>query len=162
MADTRGDAENVGTDVAPAAKSKWPSRIGLMAGALGAIGAVVAGVIVVYGPHPDAVLAKTAEEVTLDVLLLVNSEAYFQVDGSTLRAHESFEGWDVWSGSNAYGSPCLVAIAPAADWVRIECTPAPAELVADTFPYSQSDDRLIRFILDGDTVEAWVYPHAEA
>jgi hypothetical protein len=35
-------------------------------------------------------------------------------------------------------------------------------VIADTFPASQSDSRMIRFVLHGDTVDAWVYPHEGA
>jgi hypothetical protein len=163
VADAHGDADEVGADVAPAAKSKWPSRIGLSAGALVAIGAVVTTVIMVGGPRPDATLRQTGEGASLDALALINAEySFVRIDGSTLRAHESFAGWDVLTGSNAFGAPCLVAIAPTDDWVRIECTPAPAQQVADTHPYTQPDGPMIRFILAGDAVEAWVYPHAKA
>lgn len=162
VADPPVSADDVGADVAPAAKSKWPGRIGLTLGALVAVGVVVTTVIVASGPRPDATLAQTGADASLDVLQVVNREPYFEIEGSSLRAHDSFEGWNVFSGSNAYGSPCLVVISQDAEWVRIECTPAPAELIADTFPGSQSDSRMIRFVLHGDTVDAWVYPHAEA
>lgn len=161
-ADAPADADDVGAVSAPAVTSKWPSRIGLSAGALVAVGAVVATMIAVSGPRPDATLAQIPGPAPLDVLVVVNTEPYFRIDGSTLRAYESFGGWDIWSGSNRYGSQCLVAIAPTDDWIRVECTPEPAQLVADTFPYSQPDGPMIRFVLVGDAVQAWVYPHAEA
>jgi len=147
-------------DVARAAKSKWPRRLGLATGALVAVGAVVTMVLVVNAPRPDATLMRTGELPTVDDLAAIAGEPYFRVEGSTLRVHESFEGWNVFTGSNDYGAPCLVVISD--DYLRIECTPAPAQLIADTFPRSQSDDSMLRFILNGDVVEAWVYPHTEA
>ncbi len=163
VADVPVSSDEVGADAAAAGNSKWPSRIGLIAGALVAIGAVVTTVIVVNSPRPDATLTQTGEDAPLDALLLINDEyAFALIDGASLRAHESFEGWDIYSGSNGFGAPCLVAVAPTDDWLRIECTPEPAQQVADTFPYSQPDGPMIRFILSGDTVEAWVYPHAKA
>jgi len=156
-------AGEIAVDAAPAGNAKWPIRIALVAGVLIAIGAVVTAVLVASGPRADATLPQTGEDASLDVLLLlVATEPHFEVDGATLEQHESFEGWDILSGFNDYGSPCLVAIAPTDEWVRIECTPAPAQLVADTHPFTQPDGPMIRFILDGDTVEAWVYPHAKA
>jgi hypothetical protein len=117
-------------------------------------------VLVVNAPRPDATLMRTGELPTVDDLAAIAGEPYFRVEGSTLRVHESFEGWNVFTGSNDYGAPCLVVISD--DYLRIECTPAPAQLIADTFPRSQSDDSMLRFILNGDVVEAWVYPHTEA
>jgi hypothetical protein len=161
-ADPHVSADEVGADADAVARSKWPGRIGLGIGASVAVVVVVTTVIVASGPGPDATLEQTGADASLEVLQIVNREPYFEVEGSSLRAHQSFEGWDVFSGSNAYGSPCLVVISQDAEWSRIECTPAPAELIADTFPASQSDSRMIRFILDGDTVDARVYPHAGA
>lgn len=161
-ADAQTSAGGAGGAVAPAVKSKWRGRIGLAVGALLAVSAVVGVMILASVPRPDATLSETDEDVSLDVLQVVNSESRFEIDTSTLRSHEIFEGWDVWSGSNAYGSPCLVAIAPTGDWVRVECTPSPGELFADTFPYPLRGGGIIRFELHGDTVEAWVYPAAEA
>jgi len=153
----------VSDEPAPMVRSKWPARIGMATGALVAVGAVVAMVIMISGPRPDATLAKTGEGASLDDLLLINEEGSFlHIYGSTLRAHESFEGWAILTGSNTYDAPCLVAIAPARDWLRIECTPMPAQQVVDTHPYTQPDGPMIRFIVNGDTVEAWVYPHARA
>ena len=134
-----------------------------MAGALAAIGAVATTVLLVSAPRPDATLVKTGDLPSVDALALIEAEYFFaRIDGSSLRAHEGFEGWDIFAGSNAFGAPCLVAIAPTDDWVRIECTPQPAQLVADSHPYTQPDGPMIRFILHGDVVEAWVYPHVEA
>ena len=147
----------------PTVKWEWPARIGMATGALVAVGAVVAMLIVVSGPRPDATLAKTGEGASLDDLVLINEEGSFRrIYGSTLQVHESFEGWAILTGSNAYGAPCLIAIAPARDWIRIECPPTPAQQVADTHPYTQPDGPMIRFIVNGDIVEAWVYPHARA
>lgn len=157
------DSVQVSDEPAPTVKSRWPGRIGVAAGALVAIGGVVAMLIAVSGPRPDATLAKTGEGASLDVLALINSDhAFVHIYGSTLRAHESFQGWDIFTGSNTYGAPCLVVIAPTEDFVRVECTPAPAKQVADSHPYTQPDGPMIRFIVNGDIVEAWVYPHAKA
>jgi hypothetical protein len=161
-ADPHANADEVGADAAPFARSKWPRRIGWAVGALLAVGVVATTIIIASGPRPDATLTQTGADASLEVLQLVNREPHFEVEGASLRAHESFEGWDVFSGSNAYGSPCLVVISQDAELVRVECTPAPAELIADTFPASQSDSGMIRFVLHSDTVDAWVYPHAEA
>jgi len=157
--DESAHADEAEADVMLAAKSKLPGRFGLAAGALIAVGAVVTMVFVVNSPWPDATLLRTGELPTVDVLAKIAGEPYFRVEGSTLRVHESFEGWNVFTGSNFYGAPCLVVISD--DEMRIDCTPAPAEPIADTFPRSQSDDRMVRFILNGDVVEVWVYPHPE-
>ena len=161
-ADEPARADQAGADVTLAAKSKWPVRFGLAAGALIAVGAVLTMVLVVNAPRPDATLLRTGDLPTVDVLAKIAGEPYFRVEGSTLRAHESFEGWNVFTGFNAYGAPCLVVISDDAEALRIECTPAPAQPIADTFPRSQSDDSMLRFVLNGDVVEAWVYPHTEA
>ena len=123
-------------DVAPAPSSKWRGRIPLLIGAVAAVAAVVIMVIVVSQPRPEATLEQTGEPAGLDVLVVVNC-------GTTVRDRwvhaarhtRDSRGWDIWSGSNVFGSPCLVAIAPDGQWVRMECTPEPAKLVADTFPY---------------------------
>jgi hypothetical protein len=133
-----------------------------MVGALVAIGAVVAAFIVASGPRPDATLEQTGEGAPLDALALIQAEySFLGIEGSTLRAYESFEGWDILSGSNRFEAPCLVAIAPTKDWISIECTPEPAQLVADTHPYTQPDGPMIRFTVEGDAVQVWVYPHAK-
>jgi hypothetical protein len=161
-ADAHGGADEVGADVVPALSTKWRDGIPLLLGAVAAVAVVVIMVIVVSQPRPDATLDQTGEPAGLDVLVVVNSEPQFVIDGSTLRQHEGFRGWDIWSGSNVFGSPCLVAIAPDDQWVRVECTPEPAKLVADTFPYEVPGGGMIRFVLDGEHVDAWVYPPAEA
>jgi hypothetical protein len=161
-ADARGGAGEVGAAVVPVPSSSLRGLVPLLIGALAAVAAVVTMLIVVSQPRPDATLDQTGEPVGLDVLVVVNSEPQYVIDGSTLRQHEGFQGWDLWSGFNAFGSPCLVAIAPDDQWVRVACTPEPAKLVADTFPYEIPGGGMIRFVLDGRQVDAWVYPSAEA
>lgn len=161
-ADAHGGADEVGAEVAPAPSSKWRDRIPLLTGAVAAVAIVVIMLIVVSQPRPDATLDQTGEPAGLDILVVVNSEPQYVIDGSTLRQHEGFRGWDIWSGYNAFGSPCLVAIAPDEQSVRVECTPEPAKLVVDTFPYELPGGGMIRFILDDEQVDAWFFPSAEA
>jgi hypothetical protein len=161
-AGAHGGADEGSAAVRPAPSPKWRDGIPLLVGAVAAVAAVVIMMIVVSQPRPVAALGQTGEPAGLDVLVVVNSEPQFVIDGSTLRQHQGFRGWDIWSGSNVFGSPCLVAIAPDRQWVRVECTPEPARLVADTFPYPLSGGGMIRFVLDGEYVDAWFYPPAEA
>jgi hypothetical protein len=161
-ADAHGGADEVGREVEPDSSSKSGELVPLLIGAVASVAAVVAMLIVVSQPRPEATLDQTGEPAGLDVLVVVNSEPQYVIDGSTLRQHEGFQGWDIWSGSNAFGAPCLVAIAPDGQWVRVECTPEPAKLVADTFPYELPGGGMIRFVLDGAQVDAWVYPGAGA
>jgi hypothetical protein len=156
----------MGEAAQPAVAQRRPKRMGMIVGGLVvfAIAAVVATVTLSSASiaPPDASLAQIDREIPTDVLGLVETENNFQVVDSSLQAHQRFHGWELFSGTNDFGSPCLVAIAPTRDFVRIECTPAPAHVVADTHPYTMPDGPMIRFILDGDHIEAWVYPHVKA
>ena len=67
---------------------------------------------------------------------------------------------------NAFGSPCLVAVNRAGDYLsQVRCAPFPADLIMDvSFSGDGFDgvdvhagDGIIRFILRGDTVDAYIF-----
>ena len=88
------------------------------------------------------------------------------MDASTLRAYGSYLGLDIWSGTNAYDSPCLVAVHRANDVLSEgRCAPSPAELIMDVSSSGDefegfdgvAGDGIVRFILRGDAVDAYVH-----
>ncbi len=128
----------------------------LAIGALVAVTAVVATVLVVSAPRPVAALQQTGTEPDEQVLTLVQTLPQLEIDSSTLSAHGEFRGWEVWSGVNAYDSACLVVLERSTDAIRARCAPHPAEVVVDSFPYELADGGMGRFILRGESVDAFV------
>lgn len=147
-----------------ATATRW-GRVGLTAGAVAVIaGAVVATVLIVSPRHPDAVMRQTAAEPDGLVRGLVAGEAaWVEIDLSTLRAYGSFRGLEIWSGTDTFGSPCLISVNRANDTLSdMRCAPAPAELIMDISSTGDDYDGLggeglIRFIHRGDSVAAYVH-----
>lgn len=148
------------------------SRLAWTAGALVVAGGAVATALLGPAPRPDATLLPTGAAAGDRVRTLVAMEGpMFAIDTTTLRAHGSFRGLTIWSGVNAYDSPCLVAMHEASGSMsEARCAPSPADLVMDV---SSSGDGfegfeglpgvgIIRFILHGDAVDAYVHLMPEA
>jgi hypothetical protein len=141
------------------------SRLAWAGGALIIAGGVVATAFLISAPRPDATLHPTAAAADD----LVRSRA--AVEASTLRGYGSYHGLEIWSGVNALDSPCLVAFDRASGRLsEMRCAPFPAELIMDV---SSSGDEIkgfdglagegiIRFILRGDTVDAYIHLMPEA
>lgn len=143
---------------------KW-SRLVWVGGALVLAGGIVATILLLSAPRPDATLHPTGATVDNPILLVGGIEA------STLRGHGSYLGLEIYSGVNAFDSPCLVAVYRAtgtlSEW---RCAPAPADLIMDVSSSGdgfegfegRAGDGIIRFVLRDDTVDAYVYLIPEA
>jgi hypothetical protein len=146
------------------------SRLAWAVSALVVAGGIVATVLLVFETRPDATLRPTAAEADDQVRRLAVEEApWLELDPSTLRAYGSYLGLEVWSAVNAFDSPCLVAVHRAKDWLPgSRCAPTAADLIMDVSSYSfdgsdaVSGDGIVRFMLRGDTVDAYVYLMPEA
>ena len=146
------------------ATATWWSRLAWAAGALVAAGAVVATVLLVSAPRPDATLHPTAAQADDQVrTLVVLGAPWLEIDDSNLRSYGSYLGLEIWSGANPFDSPCLVAVNRANNTLSEgRCAPSAAELILDVSSVGDEFDGLpgdgiVRFILRGDTVDAYVY-----
>lgn len=139
----------------------------LVAWAVGAVVvvAVVTTVVLVSAPHPDTTLQLTTAESDAQIRNLLEDAPEHSIEISSLRGYSSYHGLDIWSGTNAFGSPCLIAAYRGSVLSEVRCTPEPAELIMDV---SSSGDGfegfdgltgagIIRFIHRGATVDAYVY-----
>lgn len=155
------------------ATKNWRGRLAWAAGTLVVAAAIVVTALLISA-RPDATLRPTAAEADDQVRTLValpERARWYEIDPLTLRAYGSYHGLKVWSGVNAFGSPCLVAVNRAGDYLsQVRCAPLPADLIVDvSFSGDGFDgvdmpagDGIIRFILRGDTVEAYIYLLPEA
>jgi hypothetical protein len=151
---------------------------GRLAWAAGTLVVAVAIVVtaLLISARPDATLRPTGAEADDQVrtLVLADPMRRYEIDPSTLRAYGSYHGLKIWSGLNAFGSPCLVAVNQARDYLSIvRCAPFPAEVIMDV-SFSgdgfdgfhgfdmRADDGIVRFIFRGDSVDAYIYLLPEA
>lgn len=149
------------------ATATWWRRLAWAVGALTVVGGIVAAVLIlVSAPRPDDTLHPTGAEADNRVRELVDQGPSPEVDTSTLRAYGSYHGLEIWSGVNAVGSPCLVAVHRGNDVLsEWRCAPYPADLIMDVSSTGDefegfdglAGDGIIRFMLRGDSVEAYVY-----
>ena len=150
----------------------WRRRRAWVIGALVLAASVVATVLTVSAPHPDATLHATATEADRQVRKLVVEDVPFvDLDAAPLRAYGSYRGLEIWSGVGRFDSPCLVAVRrPNGIVSGWRCTPASAALIMDVSSSGDgfngfdglAGDGIIRFIFRGDTVDAYVYLMPEA
>lgn len=152
------------------ATATWWSRLAWTVGALVIAVGIVATFRLVSAPRPSATLPATAAEADNRVRELVVEEQPW-IDTSTLRAYGSYLGLEIWSGVNAFDSPCLVAVHRANDVLSEgRCAPLPADLIMDVSSSGDgfegfdgvAGDGIIRFILRGDTVDAYVHLMTDA
>jgi hypothetical protein len=151
--------------------TRW-NRLAWTGGALVTAGGIVATTFFLSAPRPAATLHPTAVEADKQVRELVAVEVpLFEIDTSTLRAYGSYRGLEIWSGVNAFGSPCLVAVHRASGSLSdARCAPAPADLIMDVSSAGDGfegfdglpGNGIIRFMLRGDTVDAYVHLMPEA
>lgn len=141
------------------------SRLAWAAGALVVVGSTIAvTVVLVTAPRPDATMQRTAAEPD-DLVrdLVASEESWVRIEDSTLRGYGSFLGLEIWSGTDEYGSPCLMSVNRANDTLSdLRCAPAPADLFIDIASFGDDyeglpGEGLIRFIHRGDTVDAYVH-----
>ncbi|MDW4574441.1 hypothetical protein R8Z57_16810 [Microbacterium sp. M3] len=126
--------------------------------------AVAATVILANAPRPDATMHGTTAEPDALVRDLVAGEAsWVRIELSTLHSYGTFRGLEIWSGTDAHGSPCLMSVNRANDTLSdLRCAPVPAQLFIDISSTGDDydglpRDGLIRFIHRGDTVDAFVH-----
>lgn len=149
------------------AKAAWRSRLVWTVVALAMTGGIVVTILLVSVPRPAVTLHPTLAQADRQVQRLVLEEAsWYQIDVSNLRAYGTYLGLEIWSGLNAFGSPCLVAVHRSSGSLsESRCAPPPADLIMDV---SSSGDGfegfdgivgegIIRFTFRGDTVDADVY-----
>lgn len=138
------------------------------AGAVAAV-SIVYGVISSFGPRPDATMHPIAAEPDSQVARHLAILFLQQPDPSSLRAYGAYRGIEIWSGLDAWGSPCLYGYERSIEAVVIaECTPREGELVGDIGDWPTpwefeglAKGSVIRFHLSGDSVDVHVYPAAE-
>lgn len=150
---------------------RW-SRLYWAGAALVLAGGIVTTTLLLSAPRPDATLHPTGAAV--DNLLyerVVGGAHLLKIEVSTLRGYESYLGLEIWSGVNAFGSPCLVALHRASGNLSdVRCAPAPADLMMDVSSSGdgfegfegRDGDGIIRFVLRDGTVDAYVYLIPEA
>ncbi len=143
----------------PAAKATPWALVALGVGAVVAIGAVIATVMLVSGPRPDATLELVAEEPDVEILaILAAEEQWAAIVTSTLQGYEPYGSVEVWSATNGFGSPCLIAFErETRDVVSTSCIPEPAELFIDIAEHGLPDGGRTRFVSSGSTLEVHVY-----
>ncbi len=146
--------------------STWWRRVAWAAGALVVAAAIVATVVVLSAPRPDATLHATADHAGDDLIRMVTGEVIdLEIDSSTLTSYGSYLGLEIWSVVNAFGSPCLLAVYRGSILSEVRCAPPAAALIMDV---SSSGDGfegfdgvagvgIIRFIHRGETVDAYVH-----
>ena len=150
---------------------KW-LRLGPVVGALVLAAGIVTTTLLLSAPRPDATLHPSGAAVD-DRLpgLLLRGAPRLKIEVSTLRGYESYLGLEIYSGVNAFDSPCLVALHRASGNLSdVRCAPAPADLMMDVASSrdgfegfeGRAGDGIIRFVLRDDTVDAYVYLIPEA
>jgi hypothetical protein len=135
------------------------SRLVWAGGALVLAGGIVTTTLLLSPPRPDATLHPTGAAVDNPMLLVGGIEA------STLRGYGPYLGLEIYSGVNAFDSPCLVAVQASGTLSEYRCAPAPADLIMDVSSSGdgfegfegRAGDGIVRFVLRDDTVDAYVY-----
>lgn len=78
-----------------------------------------------------------------------------------LQRYESFTGLAVWSGASRFGTMCLLVAQPlqgVGEGLGAEgCAPYGADTLAELLVADSSAQRLLRFVLEDDHVDVWVY-----
>ncbi|MBG6185428.1 hypothetical protein IWX65_003407 [Arthrobacter sp. CAN_A214] len=150
----------------------WRSRLAWGISGLVVAGGIVATVLLVSAPRPQATLHSTAAEAFGEVhSRLVEELRLFEIDTSTLCGFGSYRGLEIWAGANSFDSPCLVAVHLASNSLsESRCAPSGADLIMDVSSSGDgfegfeglAGDGIIRFIFRGDTVDAYVHLIPEA
>jgi hypothetical protein len=145
-------------------------RIALAIAAGVAVGTVVATVMLVSGPPPDAILPPTGVAPDGDLITMMEAEGLgldpsnppgfaseMVIDLSTLRGFGTYRGIELWSAVNAFQSPCLIAVhRESVDIVARECVPDGVDLFVTTMWHGLPAGERLRFFLRGDRVAAYL------
>lgn len=144
----------------PRSRLAWGLGVLVVGGGIVATSAFIAS-------RPDATLRLTAATADERVRrLVIEQSPWLDIDTSTLHAYGSFLGLEIWSGLNAFHSPCLVAVHRANDTLsESRCAPPAADLIMDVSSSGDGfegfegrpGDGIIRFVLRDDTVDAYVH-----
>jgi hypothetical protein len=148
-----------------------PRRLWLIVGSLAAMTALVYAVSWFAPQQPDATLQPTGVEADSSALSAVSYAPLAEVDVSTMRGYEPYRGLTMWVAENAQGSRCLLGT-EGSTLHGIKCAPPEAELMIDfgaypldytaTYMDGLADGTVIRFRLNGDSVDAYLYPPPSA
>jgi hypothetical protein len=142
--------------------TRWSRLAWASAALVVVVGAITVTAVLVTAPRPDATMHLTAAEPD-DLVQGLAAASEVQVDGSTLQGYGSFLGLEIWSGTDRFGSQCLMSVNRANDTLSdLRCAPAPAELFMDIASIGDDYDGLlgeglIRFVYRGDTVDAYIH-----
>lgn len=126
------------------------------------VGAMTVTAVLITAPRPDATMHPTTAEPD-DLVQGLAAASEVHVDVSTLHGYGSFLGLEIWSGTDRFGSPCLMSVNRANDTLSdLRCAPAPAELFMDIASIGDDYDGLpgeglIRFVYRVDTVDAYIH-----
>ncbi len=156
----------------PSAPTRRWGLIALAVGAAIALTGVLAAVAVTSDPPPDAVMRPTGDVPDIVLLRLLAGEGQprpddapgaseMQIDLTTLRAFGTYLEVEVWSATNAFGSPCLIGVHRATDdVVARRCMPAGADLFMD-MPWDVLHDDVVRRALpEGEVLRFFLRPDA--
>ena len=139
--------------------------------AVAAVALLVAAIAVVATvPQPDATLRANAAEPDELVLRLLATEAIewdfhsslrgaseMEIDASTLRGFGAYRDIEVWSATNIFQSSCLIGVhRQSSDIFARRCAPEGADVMIDTMWHGLDDGERLRFVLRGDTVDAYL------
>jgi hypothetical protein len=172
----RADVNSLPVAPADAASMEHPvprwSRLYWAGAALVLAGGIVTTTLLLSAPRPDATLHPSGAAVDNRLPgLLLRGAPLLKIEASTLRGYGSYLGLEIYSGVNAFDSPCLVALHRASGNLSdVRCAPAPADLMMDVASSrdgfegfeGRAGDGIIRFVLRDDTVDAYVYLIPEA
>ncbi|WP_109210642.1 MULTISPECIES: hypothetical protein [Microbacterium] len=164
-----------GGDAEPVRPGWWRrSRAGsFVAGAAVAtlIAAAGAGWLAWAAPRPDATLRPTGAAPSEQVLRLADYARRQMVGKASLRGFESILGLEVWSARSGLGNECLLVFEPVTDdLLGVGCVPPPAQPVVEIVDVPVAwrqqwtehfpSGTVVRFVLDEDAVEVWIYEGA--
>jgi len=144
------------------ARTRW-TRVAWASAALVVVaGAIAVTAVLVNAPRPDTTMHQSESEPDGLVRGLV-ADSGVRMKASTLQGYGSFLGLEIWSGTDRFGSPCLMSVNRSNDTLSdLRCAPVPAQLFIDIASdgddyHELPGDGLIRFVYRGATVDAYIH-----